>query len=89
LSFEYAYRGRWRAKETPAERYVALVIDNAEGDEAHGKCEGRLVNGEQTGRHLLTLMCNDWPTERVNLLATTSSWVETDRWGGSGEGDPT
>jgi len=38
----------------------------------------RPVNGEQTGRHLLTLLRSDLPTERVNLLSTTSSWVETE-----------
>ena len=41
-----------------------------------------LVNGEQTERRLLRLLCNDWPSERVTLLGKDIELGgDTDRWG--------
>jgi len=48
-----------------------------------------LVNGEQTGRRLLRLLCNDWPSERVTLLGNEIELGgDTDRWGRIGGGRP-
>jgi len=45
----------------------------------------RLVNGEQTGRRPLRLLCNDWPSERVNDIELGG---DTNRWGWVGGGRP-
>jgi len=47
----------------------------------------RLVNREQAGRRLLRLLCNDWPSERVNLLGNDIELGgDIDRWGRVGGG---